>query len=308
MSGGYPFLMSVEVRVPATSANLGPGFDVLGLALGLYNEIVYDEADRVAVAIEGEGAGRLDTGTGNVVVRAARMAYEAAGRRFPGATIRCVNRIPPARGLGSSAAAWVGGLVAANALLGSPLERDALLALACRAEGHPDNVAAALLGGLTVSSVSGESVVALSLPVPADLLWVVLVPETESSTHEARAVLPETVKRTDAVFNLQRMGLLLASLASGRVDLLGVAMDDRLHQPQRQALFPWMDAVRQAALGAGALGCVLSGAGPSLLAAVRDATQPVAGAMERALASAGVAGHAHVLRVDTAGATWNRRP
>jgi homoserine kinase len=281
---------------------------VLGLALGLYNEIVYDEADGVTVAIEGEGAGRLDTGAANVVARAARMAYEAAGRRFPGAAIRCLNRIPPARGLGSSAAAWVGGLVAANAMLGSPLDRDALLALACRAEGHPDNVAAALLGGLTVSCVSGESVAAVSLRVPADLLWVVLVPKLESSTREARAVLPETVTRADAVFNLQRMGLLLAALASGRVDVLGVAMDDRLHQPQRQALFPWMDAVRRAALEAGALGCVLSGAGPSVLAAVRGATQPVARAMEQALTSAGVAGRALPLPVDTTGATWNRRP
>jgi len=300
--------MSINVRVPATSANLGPGFDVLGLALGLYNEIVYDEADHVTVAIEGEGAGRLDTGPGNVVARAARMAYEAAGRRFPGAAIRCVNRIPPARGLGSSAAAWVGGLVAANAVLGSPLERDALLALACRGEGHPDNVAAALLGGLTVSCVSGESVAAVSLRVPAELLWVVLVPRLESSTREARAVLPETVTRADAVFNLQRMGLLLAALASGRMDALSMAMDDRLHQPQRQALFPWMDAVRRAALESGALGCVLSGAGPSLLAAVRGATQPVARAMEGALASAGVAGRALPLPVDTAGATWNRSP
>jgi homoserine kinase len=300
--------MSIVVRVPATSANLGPGFDVLGLALGLYNEIVYDEAGRVTVTIEGEGAGRLDTGAGNVVARAVRMAYEAAGRRFPGAAIRCINRIPPARGLGSSAAAWVGGLVAANAMLGSPLERDTLLTLACRAEGHPDNVAAALLGGLTVSCVAGETVVALSLPVPANLLWVVLVPETESSTSEARAVLPDTVKRADAVFNLQRMGLLLAALASGRVDVLGAAMEDRLHQPQRQTLFPWMEAVRQAALEAGALGCVLSGAGPSLLAAVRGVGQPVAGAMERALASAGVAGRAHSLPVDTVGATWNVRP
>ncbi len=271
--------MSIDVRVPATSANLGPGFDVLGLALGLYNEIVYDEADGVTVAIEGEGAGRLDTGAANVVARAARMAYEAAGRRFPGAAIRCLNRIPPARGLGSSAAAWVGGLVAANAMLGSPLDRDALLALACRAEGHPDNVAAAFLGGLTVSCVSGESVAAVSLRVPADLLWVVLVPKPESSTREARAVLAETVTRADAVFNLQRMGLLLAALASGRVDVQ-----------------------------AGALGCVLSGAGPSMLAAVRGATQPVARAMEQALTSVGVAGRALPLPVDTTGATWNRRP
>jgi len=300
--------MSIGVRVPATSANLGPGFDVLGLALGLYNEIVYEEADRVSVTVEGEGAGRLDTGAGNVVARAALMAHEAAGRPFTGAAIQCVNRIPTARGLGSSAAAWVGGLVAANATLGSPLDSAAVLALACRAEGHPDNVAAALLGGLTVSCVSGDRVSAVSLPVPADLGWVVLVPRIESATREARAVLPDTVTRADAVFNLQRMGLLLAALASGRVDVLGVAMEDRLHQPQRQALFPWMEAVRRAALDAGALGCVLSGAGPSLLAAVRGAAQPVARAMEGALSLAGVAGRALPLPVDTRGATWNRRP
>ncbi len=300
--------MSIEVRVPATSANLGPGFDVLGLALGLYNDIVYDEADRVTVAIEGEGAGRLDPGAGNVVARGARMVYEATGRRFPGAVIRCVNRVPTARGLGSSAAAWVGGLVAANAALGLTLDRDALLALACRAEGHPDNVAAALLGGLTVSCVSGESVLAVSLPVPAELRWVVLIPEMESSTREARAILPETVTRADAVFNLQRMGLFLAALGSGRLSALGPAMDDRLHEPQRQALFPWMADARRAALEAGALGCVLSGAGPSLLAAVCGAVEPVARALEGALKSAGVSGRALPLPVDTSGATWNRRP
>jgi homoserine kinase len=299
--------MIIDVRVPATSANLGPGFDVLGLALGLYNDIAYEEAEGVVVAIEGEGAGRLDTGADNVVARAARMVYEAAGRRFPGATIRCVNRIPPARGLGSSAAAWVGGLIAANAALGSPLDRDAVLALACRAEGHPDNVAAALLGGLTVSCAVGDRVTAISLPVSAEIGWVVLVPETESSTREARAVLSADVSRSDAVFNLQRLGLLLASVVSGRIDLLRLAMEDRLHQPQRQSLFPWMESVRRAALDTGALGCVLSGAGPSLLAAVQGSGEAAARAMERALGAAGVPGRASALPVDTVGATWNRR-
>jgi homoserine kinase len=297
--------MKIDVRVPATSANLGPGFDVLGLALGLYNEILYEEADRVAVSIEGEGAGRLDTGADNVVSRGARMAYEAAGRRFRGASIHCLNRIPLARGLGSSAAAWVGGLVAANAALGSPLDRDAVLALACRAEGHPDNVAAALLGGLTVSCATGQHVVAVSLLVPAEITWVVLVPEAQSSTREARALLPGTVSRADAVFNLQRLGLLLAALGTGRTDLLGLGMEDRLHQPQRLPLFPWMETVRRAALEAGALGCVLSGAGPSLLAAVRGAAEPVGRAMELALRHSGEAGRAFALPVDTAGATWN---
>jgi len=299
--------MIIEVRVPATSANLGPGFDVLGLALGLYNDIAYEEAEGVVVAIEGEGAGRLATGGDNVVARAAHMVYEAAGRRFPGATIRCVNRIPPARGLGSSAAAWVGGLIAANAVLGFPLDRDAILALASRAEGHPDNVAAALLGGLTVSCAVGARVTAVSLPVSAEIGWVVLVPETESSTREARAVLSAAVSRSDAVFNLQRLGLLLASVVSGRIDLLALAMEDRLHQPQRQSLFPWMESVRRAALDAGALGCVLSGAGPSLLAAVRGSGEAAAHAMERALREAGVPGRAAALPVDTVGATWNRR-
>jgi len=299
--------MIIEVRVPATSANLGPGFDVLGLALGLYNDIAYEEAEGVVVAIEGEGAGRLATGGDNVVARAAHMVYEAAGRRFPGATIRCVNRIPPARGLGSSAAAWVGGLIAANAVLGFPLDRDAILALASRAEGHPDNVAAALLGGLTVSCGVGDRVTAVSLPVSAEIGWVVLVPETESSTREARAVLSAAVSRSDAVFNLQRLGLLLASVVSGRIDLLALAMEDRLHQPQRQSLFPWMESVRRAALDAGALGCVLSGAGPSLLAAVRGSGEAAALAMERALGEAGVPGRAAALPVDTVGATWNRR-
>jgi homoserine kinase len=220
-----------------------------------------------------------------------------------------VNRIPLARGLGSSAAAWVGGLLAANVVLGEPLDRDGLLAAATRAEGHPDNVAAALLGGLTVSCADGPRVTAVSLPVPREIEWVVLLPETESSTHEARAVLPASVPRADAIFNVQRVSLLLAALAAGRVDLLELAMQDRLHQPYRLRLFPWMDAVAAAGRGAGALGCVLSGAGPSMLAAVRPrGGESVARAMEEALRAAGIAGRALHLPVDAGGAQWERLP
>ena len=295
--------MRVHVRVPATSANLGPGFDALGLALALYNEVTAAEADSVNVKIEGEGAGRLPLNGHNVVARGVRQAYEAAGRPFPGVALTCVNRVPPARGLGSSAAAWVGGLVAGNALLGGPLSRDALLALAARAEGHPDNVAAALLGGLTVSCALGDGRVAtVSLPVPGGVRWVVLVPEVTSATAEARAVLPQSVPRADAVFNVQRVALLLAALQAGRLDVLGIALDDRLHQPYRLKLFPWMPAVADAARAAGALGCVLSGAGPSLLAAVRDDADVVARSMEGALAAAGVRGRAWAFAVDTEGA------
>src|SRR5439155_24866696 len=208
-------------------------------------------------------------------------------RRFDGATIRWINRIPLARGLGSSAAAWVGGLVAANAALGSLLDGEAVLALACRAEGHPDNVAAALLGGLTVSCAVGQRVVAVSVPVPAEVTWVVLVPEAQSSTREARALLPSTVSRVDAVFNLQRMGLLLAALGTGQTDLLGLGMEDRLHQPQRLPPFPWMETVRRAALEAGPPGCGASRARPSPLAGARCSGEPARRPLEAALRPAG---------------------
>jgi homoserine kinase len=293
--------MPVRVRVPATSANLGPGFDVLGLALALHNEVDAEPADGVRVTIEGEGAGRLPEGPDNLVARAVRLAHEAAGRPFPGVTLRCLNRIPPSRGLGSSAAAWVGGLAAGNALLGAPLDRETLLALAARAEGHPDNVAAALLGGLTVACRAGDRVVAVTLPVPPALRWVVLVPEVEGSTAAARAALPERYPRADAVFNLQRAALLLAALAAGRPELLATAMEDRLHEPYRLGLFPWLAGAAAAARTAGALACVLSGAGPSLLAVTRGPAEPVARALEEALARAGVAGRARALDVDAAG-------
>jgi homoserine kinase len=296
--------VSVRVRVPATSANLGAGFDALGLALALYNEVMADEADGTTVRIDGEGVGRLATNDRNVVARAVRLAFEAAGRPFHGVALTCVNRIPTARGLGSSAAAWVGGLVAGNALLGTPLQRDALLDLAARAEGHPDNVAAALLGGLTVSCATAEGIRAVSLPVPPTLRWIVLVPDFSSATAEARGVLPSSVPRGDAVFNVQRVALLLAGLQAGRTDLLGVALDDRLHQPYRRRLFPWMPDVVAAARRAGALGCVLSGAGPSLLAAVADddATTKVAQAMEEALRDVRIRAAARTLDVDGGGA------
>ena len=295
--------MRVHVRVPATSANLGPGFDALGLALALHNEIVAEEADGVTVKIDGEGADRLARDGGNVVARGVRLAYEAAGRGFKGCALQCVNRIPTARGLGSSAAAWVGGLVAGNALLGSPLSREALLALAARAEGHPDNVAAAVFGGLTVSCATADGVTAVTLPVTGSLAWVVLVPEVTSGTAEARALLPRSIPREDAVFNVQRVALLLAGLQTALPAALTVALEDRLHQPYRLKLFPWMPEIAAAARAAGALGCVLSGAGPSLLAVVAGDGTSVARAMEEAARRAGVPGKARALDVDAAGAT-----
>jgi homoserine kinase len=291
-----------HVRVPATSANLGPGFDALGLALALHNEVIAEEEQGVTVRIEGEGADRLPRDGSNVVARGVRLAYETAGRPFKGCALTCVNRIPAARGLGSSAAAWVGGLLAGNALAGAPLSKEMVLTLAARAEGHPDNVAAAIFGGLTVSCGTPEGVIAVALPVPPSLAWVVLVPEVTSSTAEARALLPPSVPRADAVFNVQRVALLLASLQTARTGPLATALDDRLHQPYRLKLFPWLPEVAAAAREAGALGCVLSGAGPSLLAVVAGDGGPVARAMEATLRRAGVSGSARALAVDADGA------
>jgi len=293
----------VQVRVPATSANLGPGFDTLGLALSLHNEVVAEEADGITVRIEGEGADWLAQNGDNIVARGVRLAYEETGRAFKGCALACVNRIPTAGGLGSSAAAWVGGLVAGNALLGAPLSKDRLLGLAARAEGHPDNVAAAVLGGLTVSCATPAGISAVSLPVPRSLAWVVLIPTMTRSTAEARALLPPSVPREDAVFNVQRVALLLASLQAGRSDTLGAALDDRLHQPYRLKLFPWLPDVAAAARAAGALGCVLSGAGPALLAVVPGDGGAVARAMESAVKKAGIVGSARALDVDAVGAT-----
>jgi homoserine kinase len=294
----------VRVRVPATSANVGPGFDVLGLALSLHNDFELAEADRIDVRLAGEGAATLPRDEASVVVRGARLVYQAAGRPFRGLAVRQVNRIPPGRGLGSSASAWLGGMLGADALLGGALGRDRVLDLAVGEEGHPDNLAAALHGGLTVACWADGTRAAVPLPVPAGLRFALLVPHQEASTAVARAALPATYPRPDAVYNVARVALLLAAWTRDRRDLLGAAMGDRLHQPYRaRALFPWLDAVFGAARAAGALGVALSGAGPSVLAVAEGgAADAAAEAMRAALASAGHGGRALVLAADPAGA------
>jgi homoserine kinase len=300
----------VHVRVPASSANVGPGFDVLGIALALHNEVTMEEADLVTVEIHGEGAGELPRDAANVVVRGARLAYRAAGRRFRGLRVRQANAIPPARGLGSSASAWLAGLLGANALMGEPLPREAVMDLAVAEEGHPDNLAAALHGGLTVTCWEPGTRAVVSLPVPPDIELALLVPAFEASTAVARAALPASYPRADAVFNVGRVALLLAAWSRERWDLLAPAMEDRLHQPYRaRALFPWLDAVLAAARGAGALGAALSGAGPSVLAvtpAGRGAA--VASAMEAGLREGGLAGQGRVLAADADGARVSSHP
>jgi homoserine kinase len=237
-------------------------------------------------------------------VRGAQLVYQAAGRRFRGLRLRQVNRIPPSRGLGSSATAWLGGMLGANALVGGGLSQSSIMELAVKEEGHPDNLAAALHGGLAVTCWDREARGVVSLRVPESLRFAVLVPDRESSTAEARAALPLSYSRADAVFNVGRTALLLAAFVRERWDLLGPAMADRLHQPYRgRALFPWLGRVFAAAHGAGAQGVALSGAGPSVLAVAREAeAAAVAQAMQEALRHDGLGGRTLVLAADPRGA------
>lgn len=280
------------VRVPATTANLGPGFDALGLALELYNYIevtVGAGTGRVNIIVQGEGEGELSRGEDNLVYQAVKRAFRQRALEPPELCLHLVNNIPLARGLGSSAAAIVGGLRAAQELLPVPLSEDELLALACELEGHPDNVSAALLGGLVISCPDREGKHHyLKARLPESLKLVIAVPELRLSTHDARRVLPEMLPRRDAVFNLSRTALLTASLLTNDLSVLALALEDRLHQPYRSTLIPGMDAVFAAAHQEGALGVALSGSGPSIVAFAQHNLSAIGRAMVEAFASHGV--------------------
>jgi homoserine kinase len=306
--------MRVFVKVPATSANLGPGFDALGLALDLWNETEFTLAESFCLQIEGEGAQRLAINEKNLIVRSARRLYERVNQRMPALSIRCVNRIPLASGLGSSAAAILTGLLGANTLLGSPLINEEILNMAVEMEGHPDNLAPALLGGLVVSTLEEGKVVARKLTIAADFVssgsgraasplhLTVVLPEFSLPTKRARAVLPDQVPIKDAVRNISRAVLLAEAFRAGDLDLLGQAMSDALHQPYRLPLIPGAREAMEAAKGAGASSVALSGAGPSLIAfsAMHDADPGKA--MKQAFESAGLTTRIFELKISEHGA------
>jgi homoserine kinase len=244
---------TVSVRAPATSANLGPGFDCLGLALDLWNEV------------EATPGGKTDPRE-NLILRAANALFEQVGATYPGFELRSTNRVPFGRGLGSSAAAIACGLLIANHCLGNPLDGSALIQLATSLEGHPDNVVPCLLGGVRVAIASGSHVVQVGIPVTLNLRAVVFVPEQPIPTAHARGLLPPSVPLADALFNVARASLLVAALAAGQADALAEATRDRLHQPYRAPLFPAGATLLDTAMQAGALGAFISGAGPSVLA------------------------------------------
>jgi len=300
--------MRVQVRVPATTANLGPGFDCLGLALELYNLVeMTTSKGGLQLEIQGEGAARLPRDESNLVYRAAQRLFHEVGKTPGDLTIRLTNAIPLMSGLGSSSAAIVGGVLAANALLNDPLSQDAMLALAVEMEGHPDNVTPALLGGLTVVVNDPAGPIYRCLRVPP-MRVVLAMPALEVPTTEARAALPEQVPLADAVYNIGRTALVVQALTDGDFDLLARAMDDRVHQPYRAHLVPGLLDVFAAAREAGAAGVALSGAGPSVVAFARDGHATVAEAMREAFARHGLTARTQIVSVSQQGAQVTRLP
>jgi homoserine kinase len=299
MAGAMFRAAPVRVRVPATAANLGPGFDACGLALALYDDIVVQITESgLDVQVAGEGADKVPSGERHLVVKAMRAAFKVLGGQPRGLALRCANRVPHGRGLGSSAAAIVSGIVAARSLVVGGADRMdelALLRLAVSMEGHPDNVAACLLGGFTVAWTDPTGVRAVSSAVAAAVVPVAFVPTTAVSTAKARRMLPDTVPFTDAAHSAGRAALLSVALTA-RPDLLLAATEDRLHQQYRAEAMPRSAALVERLRESG-LPAVVSGAGPTVLALAS------AGTAARATAAAPRGWEVHELAVDSGGAT-----
>lgn len=321
---------SVTVTVPATTANLGPGFDCIGAALTLYNEFKFSRFDPpqpplskgglisfdvsqaslseggLRIMVTGMEAERVKADESNLAYQAFVKLYQHIGQPPPSVEIQIHLGVPLARGLGSSATAIVGGLVGANLLAGSPLSQNEVMQLAIALEGHPDNVVPALLGGCRLAATSFAGWEICEIPWHSTIIPIVAIPDFELSTAEARRVLPTEYSRGDAIFNTAHLGLLVRGLETGCGDWLQAALQDKIHQPYRKALIKGYDAVCSAALEAGAYGMVISGAGPTLLA-LADATvsSAVVTAMADAWQEQGVKALVRSLQIDFQGAKSN---
>ena len=294
---------SVTVRAPATTANLGPGFDSLGIALDLWNELTVTRG-KFSVTSSGEGVDIVPQDTRNLVVTGLEAVFNYIDEPVPGMRYECTNAIPFARGLGSSSAAIVTGLIAGSAISGADLTNEEITTLAADIEGHPDNVAPAIYGGCTVGVRNGtDNWIVDQVNIPEELCAVIFVPEEQTNTHESRAVLPDQISRSDAVFNIGRAAMLVNALSSGRLELLKYATDDRLHQPHRAHGFKAMPQLINAAIKGGAHGAVLSGSGPSVLALATGCEVTISYEMTETARTLGVDGKAMILPVAQGGAS-----
>ena len=259
----------VRIKVPATTANIGPGFDCLGMALDIWNYVEFTVSDdqKDEVLITGQGQDILNTGSENLIVVSAHKYFNHFQIKPPKLYIKCENNIPVSRGLGSSSSAIIAGLLGAANICEHSIDYDLLLKLANEIEGHADNVAAALYGGcILVVNDNDSNLIHQSITIPDDLRCVLYIPGFSMATNEARNLLKDTVSRMDAVYNISRLGLLINALNTSDYNLLSVAMQDALHQPSRKSVFRGMDIVIKSAMDGGALGACLSGAGPTILA------------------------------------------
>lgn len=290
----------INLRIPATSANLGAGFDALGLALSYYNYVNMEESDGCHIrSLDGT---EIPSDESNLIYHTAKTVYDICGKPFKGLTIEQTNNIPMARGLGSSSACIIAGLVGANKLMGEPLSLDETVDLSAQIEGHPDNTAPALLGGIVTAVFDGRQVHWVKQEVFTTLKFIVVVPDFELKTEEARACLPKEIPHKDAVYNLSRAALFSASLLTGKYENLRTAVDDKLHQPYRIALIPHAQEVFDTAYSLGAYAVYISGAGPSIMTVVDSENTFFAGKLRFALDQAGLASwQVHELHIDNAG-------
>jgi len=298
-----------RVSVPATTANIGPGFDCLGAALTRYNHFTFTpvpEPASLQIEVSGQNCDRVPTDASNLAYIAFQKFFQRLEQSVPGVHLRIELDVPLARGMGSSSTAIVGGILGANALAGEPLNPHALAELATAIEGHPDNVVPALLGGCRLAAVDDTgSATICEVDWHSDILPILVVPAFEVSTAKAREVLPSLYSQADAIYTLGHLGLLLQALATGNGEWLRTALGDRLHVPYRKALIPGYDAVVQAAWAAGAYGVTISGAGPTLLALGNaERAAAIANAMRQTWQQTGVeVVSAQPLKINTTGAT-----
>ena len=295
----------VTVRVPATSANCGPGFDTLGLACNLYNYFTYELIDQgLSLKIEGEGTEKLKAGKNNLAFLSFYKVWDMIVGSKTGLSVIMSNNIPLSRGLGSSSTAIVAGLVAANHLTGNTLSKNEIVQLATEIEGHPDNVAPAILGGMTISYVDNGRASSLKFLPLKPFKLVAVVPDMPLATSLARRAIPKTVPHQDAVFNTSRAALLVGAMLTGDYQHLAAGLDDRLHQPYRAHLIPGMEDAFKAAVNNGAYNAIISGAGSTLMAYVpiNVSCEAVGDAMCKALSEHDLHSVFYVLDIDTEGA------
>ena len=290
----------IKLQIPATSANLGAGFDALGLALSYYNTAEMEEND--VIDIKSLDGTPIPQDEKNLIYVSVKDLYDVCGKPLKGLTLRQTNAIPMARGLGSSSACIIAGLVGANKMLGDPLTKDDLVDLAAQIEGHPDNTAPALLGGIVTAVFDGRKVHWVKQEVYTRLKFVAIIPDFELKTEKARACLPKEISHRDAVYNLSRAALFSASLLIGKFENLKTAVDDRLHQPYRMELIPNVREVFDIAYTHGAYAVYISGAGPTVMAIADESNTYFAGKLQFSLENAGLGSwKVHELTIDNDG-------